>query len=87
MLPGRLPGEPVVPTMIDGKHAIAPSKVRIIDSESVCTGSCDFTKAAQDKNAKSLLIIRDPTVAVQDGKNGNAHRQHGQPYVGWGRVR
>jgi hypothetical protein len=55
--------------MIDGKHAIAPSKGRIIDSESVCTGSFDFTKAAQD------------------GKNGNAHRQHGQPYVGWGRVR
>jgi hypothetical protein len=87
MLLGRLPGKPWVPTMIDGKHAMAASKVRTIDSESVCTGSFDFTKAAQEKNAKSLLIIRDPAVVAQDGKYGNVHRQYGQPYVGWGRVR
>ena len=73
--------------MIDGKQAMAASKVRIIDSESVCTGSFDFTKAAQEKNAKSLLIICDLTVVATDGKTGNTHRQHGQPYVAWGRVR
>jgi phosphatidylserine/phosphatidylglycerophosphate/cardiolipin synthase-like enzyme len=73
--------------MIDGKHAIAPSKVRIIEREGVITGSFNFTKAAREKNAKSLLIIRDPTVAAQDVKNGNGHRQHSQPYRGRGRIR
>jgi phosphatidylserine/phosphatidylglycerophosphate/cardiolipin synthase-like enzyme len=82
MLLGRLPGEPGVPTMFDDKHAIAPSKMRIIDGESVITRSVNFTKAAQEKNANSLLVIRDPTLAAQDVKNGNGHRQPSQPYVG-----
>jgi phosphatidylserine/phosphatidylglycerophosphate/cardiolipin synthase-like enzyme len=73
--------------MIDGKHATAPNKVRIIDGESVSTGSFNFTKAAQKENAKRLLIIGDPTLAAQDVKNGNGHRQYSQPYVGRGPVR
>jgi phosphatidylserine/phosphatidylglycerophosphate/cardiolipin synthase-like enzyme len=73
--------------MIDGKRAIAPSKVRIIDGESIITGSFNFTKAAQGRHAKSVLIVRDPTLTAQDVKNGNGHRQHSQPYVGRGPVR
>jgi phosphatidylserine/phosphatidylglycerophosphate/cardiolipin synthase-like enzyme len=46
-----------VPTMIDANHAIAHNKVIVIDGEIVLTGSFNFTKAAQDKNAENLVII------------------------------
>ena len=54
-----------VPTMIDANHAISHNKVMIIDGETVITGSLNFTKAAQYKNAENLLIIRDPALAAQ----------------------
>jgi phosphatidylserine/phosphatidylglycerophosphate/cardiolipin synthase-like enzyme len=76
-----------VPTMIDANHAIAHNKVMIIDDETVLTGSFNFTKAAQEKNAENLLIIRGPTLAVQYTKNWETHRQQSQPYVGRGAVR
>jgi hypothetical protein len=41
-----------------------------------------FTKAAQEKNAENLLIIRDPALAAQYAQNWDAHRQHSQLYVG-----
>jgi phosphatidylserine/phosphatidylglycerophosphate/cardiolipin synthase-like enzyme len=53
-----------VPTMIDANHAIAHSKVIVIDGELVITGSFNFTKAAQEKNAENLLIIRDQALAA-----------------------
>jgi len=51
--------------MIDANHAIAHNKVMIIDGETVLTGSFNFTKAAQEKNAENLLIIRDAALAAQ----------------------
>ena len=50
--------------MIDANHAIAHNKVIVIDGEIVLTGSFNFTKAAQEKNAENLLIIRDPALAT-----------------------
>jgi phosphatidylserine/phosphatidylglycerophosphate/cardiolipin synthase-like enzyme len=41
----------------------------IVDGESVITGSFNFTKAAQERNAENLLIIRDPTLAAQYTQN------------------
>jgi phosphatidylserine/phosphatidylglycerophosphate/cardiolipin synthase-like enzyme len=76
-----------VPTKIDAEHAIAPSKVIIIDGETVITGSFNFTKAAQEKNAENLLIIRDPALADQYIQNWQSHAQHSQPYVGRGVAR
>jgi phosphatidylserine/phosphatidylglycerophosphate/cardiolipin synthase-like enzyme len=73
-----------MPTMIDANHAIAHNKVMLIDGEWVITGSFNFTKAAQEKNAENLLIIRDPALAAQYTQNWEAHRQHSQPYVGRG---
>src|SRR5262245_14055401 len=46
-------------------HAISHNKVIIIDGEMVLTGSFNFTKAAQEKNAENLLIIRNPAVVPQ----------------------
>jgi phosphatidylserine/phosphatidylglycerophosphate/cardiolipin synthase-like enzyme len=73
-----------VPTLIDTNHAIAHNKVMVLDGETVLTGSFNFTKAAQEKNAENLLMIRDTALAAQYTQNWEAHRQHSQPYVGRG---
>lgn len=44
---------------IDIKHAIYHNKVIIIDNKNIITGSYNFTKAAENKNAENVLIIRD----------------------------
>lgn len=44
---------------IDIKHAIYHDKVMIIDDKNVITGSFNFTKAAETKNAENLLVLRD----------------------------
>lgn len=58
-----------IPTSIDYKVAIAHNKVMIIDSKTVITGSFNFTKAAQFKNAENLLVIHDKDIALQYAKN------------------
>jgi phosphatidylserine/phosphatidylglycerophosphate/cardiolipin synthase-like enzyme len=73
-----------VPTLIDANHAIAHNKVIVIDGETVLTGSFNFTKAAQEKNAENVLIIRDQALAAQYTQNWEAHREHSQPYRGRG---
>jgi phosphatidylserine/phosphatidylglycerophosphate/cardiolipin synthase-like enzyme len=73
-----------VPTMIDANHAIAHDKAIVIDGETVLTGSFNFTKAAQQKNAGNLVMLRDPALAAQYVKNWAIHQQHRQPHVGRG---
>jgi phosphatidylserine/phosphatidylglycerophosphate/cardiolipin synthase-like enzyme len=73
-----------VPVVIDANHAISHNKVIVIDSEIVLTGSFNFTKAAQEKNAENVVIIRDPAVAALYTQNWETHRQYSQPYVGRG---
>ncbi len=46
---------------IDINHAIFHDKVMIIDANTVITGSFNFTKAAETKNAENLLILRGNT--------------------------
>jgi len=58
-----------IPTWIDSKVAIAHNKVMVIDGETVITGSFNFTKAAQQRNAENLLIIRDANLAKIYSKN------------------
>lgn len=45
--------------MIDHKPHIAHSKIMIIDSETIITGSFNFTKAAEYNNTENLLIINN----------------------------
>jgi len=52
-----------IPVFIDRKHAIAHNKVMIVDENTVITGSFNFTKAAEERNAENLLVIRDVGVA------------------------
>lgn len=55
---------------IDSTVAIAHNKVMVIDGDSVITGSFNFTKAAQEKNAENVLFIRHaPALAKKYSKN------------------
>jgi len=74
-----------VPVLIDAAHAIAHNKVMVIDGGVVITGSFNFTKAAQDKNAENLLVIHDPVLASRYAMNWREHAGHSEPYGGRGR--
>ena len=63
-------------TYIDDKHAIAHNKIIIIDHAVVITGSFNFTKAAEEKNAENLLIIRSKELAKPYLENWQRHREH-----------
>ena len=65
-----------IPTYIDDKHTIAHSKIILIDREVVITGSFNFTKAAEEKNAENLLIIHSRELAMPYLENWQHHREH-----------
>ena len=67
-----------IPVYIDDKHAIAHNKVMIIDGAIVITGSFNFTKAAEEKNAENLLIIRDKEMAKVYMDNLEKHKEHSE---------
>jgi len=73
-----------IPVKIDARHAIAHNKVMVIDGETVITGSFNFTKAAEEKNAENLLIISDKKLAERYTKNWQDHAQHSEVYGGRG---
>ena len=70
-----------IPTFIDDAHAIAHNKVMIIDGKIVITGSFNFTKAAETKNAENLLILESPELAKLYSQNWNHHREHSESYA------
>jgi len=68
--------------LIDAEHAIAHSKVMVIDSTTVITGSFNFTKAAEEKNAENMLVIKDaPDLATAYEANIRMHAGHSHPYL------
>jgi phosphatidylserine/phosphatidylglycerophosphate/cardiolipin synthase-like enzyme len=69
-----------VPTYIDDKHAIAHNKIMVIDQETVITGSFNFTKAAEEKNAENVLVIRSKELAKIYMENWNKHKEHSTMY-------
>jgi phosphatidylserine/phosphatidylglycerophosphate/cardiolipin synthase-like enzyme len=70
-----------IPTFIDDAHAIAHNKIMIIDGTTVITGSFNFTKAAEIRNAENLLIIKSPELAKLYIENWNHHREHSESYA------
>ena len=69
-----------IATFIDAKHQIAHSKIMIIDSQVVITGSFNFTKNAEENNAENLLVIRDAGIAEKYMANWKAHLEHSEVY-------
>ena len=70
-----------IKTFIDSRHPIAHNKVIVIDQGEVITGSFNFTRAADEKNAENLLILKSPALAKQFLNNWQAHRVHSDPYI------
>jgi phosphatidylserine/phosphatidylglycerophosphate/cardiolipin synthase-like enzyme len=63
-----------IPVLIDEQPAIAHNKVLIIDPDSpnatVITGSFNFTRSAQERNAENVLVIHgDQVIAATYSQN------------------
>jgi phosphatidylserine/phosphatidylglycerophosphate/cardiolipin synthase-like enzyme len=72
-----------IETYMDGEHSIAHNKVIIIDSGTVITFSYNFSKAAEERNAENLLVIRErQTIATAYVENFEAHLKHAERYAG-----
>lgn len=52
-----------IPTFIDSATGIAHNKVILLDKHLTLTGSFNFTRAAESKNAENVLLIDDPSLA------------------------
>lgn len=75
-----------LPIWLDGAHQSAHNKVMVIDaglpSVQVITGSFNFTRAAQYKNAENVVFIGGSTaLAQQYVVNWQRHLAHAQPLV------
>ena len=70
-----------IPVFIDADHKIAHNKVMVIDSQTVITGSFNFTKSAETGNAENvLLILHAPELAKRYGDNWKEHLAHSKKY-------
>ena len=69
-----------IPTSIDTAHAIAHNKIMVIDGAVLITGSFNFTKAAGEKNAENLLVVRDRQLAAKYAANWEVHFKHSERY-------
>lgn len=70
-----------IPVFIDAAHAIAHNKIMIIDRQTLITGSFNFTKAAETKNAENLLIFHgNQALTNLYLQNYEVHRKHSAPY-------
>jgi phosphatidylserine/phosphatidylglycerophosphate/cardiolipin synthase-like enzyme len=67
-----------IQVMVDNFHqpGLAHNKVMIIDGATVITGSFNFTRAAESRNAENLLVIQDPELAGVYQRNFNVHLAH-----------
>ena len=70
-----------IPVYIDSSHAIMHNKIMIVDGQTVITGSFNFTKAAEEKNAENLVIIHSEEQALRYTANWNRCRAHSVPHV------
>lgn len=70
-----------IPVLIDAEHAIAHNKIIIIDRNTLISGSFNFSKAAEEKNAENLLVIKgNPPLVLQYIQNFDHHKRHSEPY-------
>jgi hypothetical protein len=48
----------------------------IVDGQTVITGSFNFTKAAEERNAENIIVIDDSAIAALYTQNWNSHAAH-----------
>ncbi len=68
-----------IPVRIDSKHAITHNTVIIVDGVTVETGSFNYTKAAEEKNAENVLVNwNNPKLAEVYAKEWQKHWEHSE---------
>lgn len=71
-----------VPVRIDAAHAIAHNKIIIVDRAILITGSFNFSRAAEEKNAENLLVLAGNQPLIERFfANYNLHREHSHPFL------
>ncbi|HYG85050.1 MAG TPA: phospholipase D-like domain-containing protein [Azospirillum sp.] len=70
-----------VDVWIDRQHAISHNNIIIVDGVTVITGSFNFTKAAQEKNAENLVVLKDAALTPRYIENWKRHVGHAEPYT------
>jgi phosphatidylserine/phosphatidylglycerophosphate/cardiolipin synthase-like enzyme len=68
-----------VPVLIDTVPGLMHNKIMVIDSETVLTGSFNYTWSAERFNAENLLVVRDPSLAAEYTRNWNERAAKSQP--------
>lgn len=68
-----------IPFLIDYRPAIAHNKVMIIDDHVVITGSFNFTKNAQSRNAENVLVIDSAELAKRYEENFSRRKHAAVP--------
>ncbi len=63
-----------VPVWIDDAPAIAHNKILILDDRIVITGSFNFTRSADTRNAENVVAIESLEVASWFGRNWEERR-------------
>lgn len=70
----------------DSRHAIAHNKVMLIDGSTIITGSFNFSRQAEERNAENVLFIRDKRdLLAAYQRNFEEHLKHSERYEGIGR--
>ena len=66
---------------IDKAHKISHNKIILIDSQTILTGSFNFSENAENSNAENLVILRhEPALAVSYVRNFSNHLTHCLPF-------
>jgi phosphatidylserine/phosphatidylglycerophosphate/cardiolipin synthase-like enzyme len=70
-----------VPVWVDSAHAVAHNKVVIVDRSTLITGSFNFRKKAEKRNAENLLVLKGnkPLVDLYV-QNFTEHKGHSAVY-------
>lgn len=71
-----------VPVLVDAAHAIAHNKIIVIDGQRVITGSFNFTKSAEERNAENVLVLRDAAISGRYARNWEEHAGHSSAFAG-----
>lgn len=67
--------------LLDEEKGDAHNKLMIIDSSTVITGSMNFSKNGEYKNAENLLVLHDRSLATMYTSNWNIHARHSYLYT------
>lgn len=70
----------LIPVRIDHKYAIMHDKFIVVDGVRVETGSFNYTKSAEERNAENVLVLDNPNIASKYTTEWQRLWDESQPY-------